>query len=135
MFVFTQWAAEDELLGIVADAVSRHGSSGVTIPVAPPLMRFSNPDECRRTLLAQGFTEVLVTRIELVWHGDQPEAVLDLIHGGAVRAAMLIEAQVARDRERIHAAILEAVRLRRTVDGRYLVRRPVLLAKGQKNVG
>lgn len=132
VFAFTQWAAEDELLGIVADAVSRHGNPGVDMPLAPPLMRFSNPDECRRTLLAHGFREVLITRIELVWHGGQPEAVLDLIQGGAVRAAMLIEAQVPRDRERVHAAILEAVKLRRTPDCRYLVRRPVVLAKGRR---
>jgi len=134
IFAFTQWAADDELLGIVAAAVSKHGNPGVIMPPAPPLMRFSNPDECRRTLLAHGFMEVLVTRIELAWHGDRPEAVLDLIHGGAVRAAMLIESQVPKDRERVQAAIVEAIRLRHAPDGRYILRRPIVLAKGQRPI-
>ena len=60
------------------------------------------------------------------------KAVIDLIYGGAVRAAMLIEAQTYADRERIHADILDAVRLRHTPDGRYLLRRPAVLAQGRK---
>src|SRR3954453_21469490 len=45
IFAFTQWAADDELLGIIAAAVSKHGNPGVIMPPAPPLMRFSDPDE------------------------------------------------------------------------------------------
>lgn len=134
IFAFTQWAADDELLGIVAAAVAAQGNPRVDLPPAPPLMRFSDPDECQRTLLAHGFTEVLVGRIALVWRGDRPEAVLDLIHGGAVRAAMLIESQVPKDRERIHAAILEAVSARRSSDGSYLVQRPAVLATGRRPI-
>lgn len=76
----------------------------------------------------------LVTRIDLAWFGNRPDAVLGLIHGGAVRAAMLIESQVPGDRERVHAAIVVTVRLRHTPEGKYVVRRPVLLAKGWKPV-
>jgi len=92
----------------------------------------SDPNECRRTLLAHGFTAILVTRVALEWRGDRPEAVLDLIHGGAVRAAMLIEAQATEDRQSIHAAIVEAVSTRRAPDGRYLVRRPAVLTERHK---
>ena len=133
VFAFTQWAADDELLEIVGDALASYGNLSVDMPPAPPLMRFSDPDECRRTLVAHGFGDVLVTRIALAWHADQPEAVLDLIKGGAVRAAMLIEAQMPGDRERVHAAIVHAVRLRRTPDGSYLVRRPAVLATGRRS--
>ena len=132
VFCFTQWAADDELLGIVGAAVTAHGDPAVAMPPAPPLMRFANPEECQRALLAQGFTDLLVKRIELVWQCARPEAVLDLIHGGAVRAAMLIDAQSSEDRERVQTAIVEAVRNRRTPEGRYLVRRPALLARGGK---
>jgi len=132
VYAFTQWAADDELLGIVATAVATHGDPGVNLPPAPPLMRFSNPDECRRTLLAEGFTEVLVAPLALTWRGDRPEAVLDLIHGGAVRAAMLIEAQAPEARDRIHGAIVAAVSGRRRPDGSYQVRRPAVLATGRK---
>jgi hypothetical protein len=97
-------------------------------------MRFSDPDECQRTLLEHGFEAALATRIDLVWRGDRPEAVLDLIHGGAVRAAMLIEAQAPVDRQRINAAILKVVSTRRAPDGGYLVRRPAVLTHGRKPV-
>ena len=132
VFVFTQWAADDELLGIVGTAVAAHGKPRVDdLPPTPPLMRFSDPNECQRTLLRHGFQTALATRIDLVWFGDWPEAVLELIHGGTVRAAMLIEAQAPEDRKRINAAILEAVSTRRAPGG-YLVRRPALLAQGHK---
>jgi SAM-dependent methyltransferase len=135
VFSFTQWATDDELLGIVGTAVATHGSPAVAMPPAPPLMRFANPDECQRALLAQGFTDPLVKRLELVWQCTNPEAVLDLIHGGAVRAAMLINAQSPGDHERVQAAIVEAVRSRRTPEGRYLLRRPAVLAQGRKPKG
>ena len=131
VFVFTQWAADDELLGIVGAAVAAYGNPRADLPPTPPLMRFSDPNECQRTLLRHGFQTALATRIDLVWFGDRPEAVLDLIHGGAVRAAMLIEAQALEDRQRINAAILQAVRTRRAAGG-YLLRRPAVLAKGHK---
>jgi SAM-dependent methyltransferase len=133
VFAFTQWAADDELLAMVAAAVAAHGNPNVDgLPPTPPLMRFSDPGECQRTLLAHGFEAALPTRIDLVWRGDRPEAVLDLIHGGAVRAAMLIEAQAPLDRQRINSAILEVVSTRRALDGGYLVRRPAVLAHGRK---
>ena len=131
-FAFTQWAADDELLGIVGAAVAAQGNPGVDLPPAPPPMRFSDPDECGRALRAQGFADVRVGRIALAWRGDRPEAVLDLIHGGAVRAAMLIDAQEPEDRARVHTAILEAVGARAAPDGGYVVRRPAVLAKGRK---
>jgi ubiquinone/menaquinone biosynthesis C-methylase UbiE len=133
VFAFTQWAADDELLAMVAAAVAAHGNPNVDgLPPTPPLMRFSDPGECQRTLLAHGFEAALPTRIDLVWRGDRPEAVLDLIHGGAVRAAMLIEAQAPLDRQRINSAILEVVSTRRALDGGYLVRRPAVVAHGRK---
>jgi SAM-dependent methyltransferase len=135
VFVFTQWAADDELLSIVAAAVATHGNPSVDdLPLTPPLMRFSDPGECQRTLSAHGFEAVSVTRIELVWRGDQPKAVLDLIHCGTVRAAMLIEAQSPVDRQRINSAILNVVSTRRAPDGGYLVRRPAVLAHGRRPV-
>jgi ubiquinone/menaquinone biosynthesis C-methylase UbiE len=131
-FAFTQWAMADELLAIVAAAVAAHGRPSADLPPAPPQMRFSEPEECRRTLVAHGFAGVSVTPIALEWRGGRPETALDLIHGGAVRAAMVIEAQAPEERGRINAAILDAVRARRAPDGSCVVRRPTLLAAGRK---
>ncbi|SEP38715.1 hypothetical protein SAMN02990966_05592 [Rhodospirillales bacterium URHD0017] len=60
---------------------------------------------------------------------ERPEALLDLIYAGAVRVAMILEAQEPVRRARIHEAILAAVRLRAGATG-FEIRRPVVLACG-----
>lgn len=130
-FAFTQWATDDELLGIVGTTVAAYGHADVALPAAPPLMRFSDPVECRRALEGQGFENVCVTSIPLVWRGERPEEVLALIHGGAVRASMLIEAQPPAVRQQVEAAIVDAVLARRTSGGDgFVLKRPALLAAG-----
>jgi SAM-dependent methyltransferase len=133
VFAFTQWAKDDELLGIVGSAVATHGRPDVELPPAPPLMRFADPAECQRTLLAHGFEAVSVTTLDLTWIGAEPEDALAMIHGGAVRASMLIEAQPPEQRALVEAAIVGAVRSRPapTGDG-FVVRRPAVLAMGKR---
>jgi ubiquinone/menaquinone biosynthesis C-methylase UbiE len=130
-FIFTQWARDDELLRIVLSAIAEHGEPVASLPDAPPPLRFSDPLECRRIMEAVGFANVLVDRIETVWTARQPEALLDLVYGGAVRAAMVLEAQQPARRDRIHDAILQEARAR-LLDGTVTVRRPVVMASGIK---
>lgn len=130
-YVFTQWAKDDEVLNIVLSAIAEHGTPIANLPDAPPPLRFSDPSECRRVLEASGFTEVRDERIETIWTAAQPEALLDLVYGGAVRAAMVLEAQEPTRRARIHDAILRAARAR-VSDGTVVIRRPVVMASGVK---
>jgi SAM-dependent methyltransferase len=130
-YLFTQWAKDDELLGIVLSAIADHGARVSNLPDAPPPLRFSDPAECRRVLEANGFAGVRDDRIEAVWTSERPEALLDLIYGGAVRVAMVLEAQEPARRARIHDAILGAAKAR-VKDGRVLIRRPVVMASGVK---
>jgi SAM-dependent methyltransferase len=130
-FVFTQWARDDELLGIVLSAIAEHGEPIAGLPDAPPPLRFSDPLECRRVLEASGFGEVRDERVETVWTARRPEALLDLVYGGAVRAAIVLEAQQPAHRDRIHEAILRATKTR-TSDGVVMIRRPVVMASGVK---
>ncbi len=131
-YVFTQWAKDDDLLGIVSSAVAEHGDRAVPLPAAPPPMRFSEPEECRRVLALQGFESVAVDRIDIEWKSDRAEALLELIYGGAVRAAMLLEAQEPASRARIHDAIIAAARARSASDT-IVIRRPTVLAYGKKS--
>jgi hypothetical protein len=101
------------------------------LPQAPPPRRFSDPAECRRVLAATGFTDVEDRRIEVAWTMERPEAMLDLIYAGAVRVAMILEAQEPGRRARIHEAILAAVRARASAST-FAIRRPVVLACGIK---
>jgi ubiquinone/menaquinone biosynthesis C-methylase UbiE len=128
-YVFTQWAQDDELLSIVLSAIAEHGKQVSSLPNAPPAMRFSDPLECRRVLEASGFTDARVERVETAWTARNPKALLDLVYGGAVRAAMVLEAQPPERRDRIHDAIVLAAEARAS-DGAVVIRRPVVMASG-----
>jgi SAM-dependent methyltransferase len=130
-YVFTQWALDDELLTIVLSAIAEHGEPVANLPTAPPPMRFSNPLECRRSLEAASFSDVRDARVETLWTTTKPETLLDLVYGGAVRAAMVLEAQEPTRRERIHDAIFQAARARIS-NGTVIIRRPVVIASGVK---
>jgi SAM-dependent methyltransferase len=130
-YVFTQWAKDDDLLRIVSSAIAEHGDRSIDLPAAPPPMRFSDPDECRRVLLSSGFDAVEVDRIDIEWKSNRAEALLELIYGSAVRAAMLIDGQEPERREKIHEAIVAAARAQSTGDA-ILIRRPTVIALGQK---
>lgn len=131
-YAFTQWALDDDLLQIVAAALAAHGRADVALPPAPPPMRFSDPAECRRALRSAGFRDVGTLRIDLQWRTDRAEAILDLIHSGAVRAALLLEAQEPERRARIHQAIIAAAETRRAGTD-IILRRPAVLASGKRH--
>lgn len=132
-YVFTQWAKDDEVLTIVLSAIADHGAAVSNLPAAPPPLKFSDPIECRRVLEATGFTDVRDERIEATWTADRPEELLDLVYGGAVRVAIVLEAQEPARRAQIHQAILSAAEAH-VSDGRVIIRRPVVMASGTKTV-
>ena len=102
------------------------------LPPAPPLFRFGDEGECRSALLAAGFTESRFRRLPLVWTGGSPEAVLDLLHRGTVRAAMLIEAQAPEVRAAIERAILRGAERYRVDAGGVMLRWPALLTVSRR---
>src|SRR6185437_14926029 len=108
-----------------------HGEPVAILPGAPPPMRFSDPLECRRSLEVAGFSEVQGDRVETIWTAREPETLLDLVYGGAVRAAMILEAQEPTRRARIHEAITQAATARIS-NGAVLIRRPAVMASGVK---
>jgi ubiquinone/menaquinone biosynthesis C-methylase UbiE len=130
-FVFTQWANDDELLGIVLSAIAKYGAPVTHLPDAPPTFRFSDPSECRRVLQASGFTDVRDDRVETICTIQGPDSLLELIYGGAVRAAMVLEAQEPMRREQIHDAVLQAAKANIS-NGVVVIRRPVVMAWGTK---
>jgi hypothetical protein len=128
-YVFTQWAKDDDLMRIVSSAIAEHGEQNIGLPAAPPPMRFS--DECRRVLLASGFERVAVDRFNIEWNSDRTEALLELICGSALRAAMLIEAQEPGRQAKIHNAMILASRVN-SAGNTIIIRRPTVMASGEK---
>ena len=63
-FGFTVWAKPVETagFGITLGAIPAHGDMNVALPEGPPFFRFSEWDECVRSLLQAGFVDSKVKR-------------------------------------------------------------------------
>jgi SAM-dependent methyltransferase len=109
---FTVWAPPDTAVGfgVVLDAIKRHGRLDVPLPPGPPFFRFSDAEECRRSLLALGFGAPEVVTVPQVWRLGSPDALFEVMYGGTVRTAGLLRGQTAEALEAIRAAIRAAVR-------------------------
>jgi SAM-dependent methyltransferase len=130
---FSVWATPDrhEFFALVLRAIQAHGRMDVPLPPAPPLFRFSDPEESSRVLAATGFVDVMVREEPLIWQAPSAEAIIDMIYKSTVRAAMLLERQAPEARERIHRAILDgAAQFAR--DGEYTLAFPAVIAAARK---
>lgn len=104
---FTVWADPEQSTGfrIVLRAVEAHGRTDVALPPGPPFFRFSDPEECIRTLTAAGFSDCRAFRLPLVWRIASAGALYDAYTEGAVRTAALLKAQTADATKAIQDAI------------------------------
>jgi hypothetical protein len=96
------------------------------------MFRFGDEGECRSALLAAGFGEPAFKKLPLVWTGDTPQAVLDILHRGTVRTPMLIEAQTPEVRQAIEQAILRGSERYRQPAGNIVIKWPALLATARR---
>lgn len=106
-FAFTVWTAPEVSVGfgMVLRAVQAHGTTDVPLPPGPPLFRFSEAGECRRSLEAVGFADVDTVTLPLVWRFPDPDAVFEAMQRGTVRNAGLLRAQTPAALEAIRAAV------------------------------
>ena len=108
-YAFTVWSPPDKtaFFRLVMDAVRAHGDMTVAMPEAPPMFRFADPEECRRTLMKAGFAAPEVSEIGLIWHPRSTSSVLDYIYKSSVRMPLLLNPQSDAARAKIHQDILE----------------------------
>jgi SAM-dependent methyltransferase len=106
-FAFTVWAGPEVSVGfgMVLRAVQAHGTTDVPLPPGPPLFRFSDAGECRRSLEAVGFAGVETVTLPLVWRFPDPDAVFEALQRGTVRNAGLLRAQAPAALAAIRAAV------------------------------
>ena len=109
-FAFTVWAKPEEARGfdIVLGAIRRHGSLEVGLPPGPPFFRFSDEAECRRTLLAAGFTAPQFRKIPQTWRLDSPQDLWEFMLGSTVRTGALLRAQAPQALAAIRAEVMAA---------------------------
>jgi SAM-dependent methyltransferase len=117
---FTAWVAEGNAVAdIVDNAVAEHAVP-VELPEGPPFYRFSDPDECRRTLTEAGFDgdSVRMETVTAVWRTPTPDRLFEAeLHAG-VRTSAVLRGQPPERLEAIRAAMAEGVR-RHADDGAF----------------
>lgn len=131
-YAFTVWMGppRHDFFRLVGDAIAAHGAP-VDLPPAPPMFRFADPDEARRSMEAAGFAGVTVAELPLVWKIAGPRDVLAYVEKCTMRVAMVLDRQTPEARARIHAAIADGAAEFRRGDG-YEVAWPAVLVSGRR---
>ena len=106
-FAFSVWAPPQETIGfgIVLRAVELHGEPRVELPEGPPFFRYSDPDECTRSLLVAGFESPSVTKVSQVWRLPAGDGLFNAMKDSTVRTAGLLRAQKASVLDKIRDAM------------------------------
>jgi SAM-dependent methyltransferase len=106
-YAFTIWAAPDQAVGfgMVLRAIRELGNPDVPLPEGPPFFRFSDADECRRTLGTAGFASVDVRVLPLIWRPPSADAVFDALSRGGVRTSAVLRAQTPEALAKIRTAV------------------------------
>jgi hypothetical protein len=94
-FAFSVWAKPEETIGfgIVLRAVELHGEPRVELPEGPPFFRYSDPEECQRSLLVAGFETPSVIKVKQVWRLPAGDGLFNAMKDSTVRTAGLLRAQ------------------------------------------
>jgi ubiquinone/menaquinone biosynthesis C-methylase UbiE len=111
-FGFTVWAKPDEAIGfgIVLRSIAAHGDPNVPLPEGPPFFRFSEPDECVRSLHAAGFESPKVVKVPQTWRLPSVESLFQFMKDGTVRTAGLLRAQKPEVLEQIRDAMRDELK-------------------------
>ncbi len=130
---FSTWASPQECtgFGLIYSAVQAHGQMDVPLPPGPDFFLFGDPAQCERSLQAAGFGSVTIAKVPQIWRVVSPDAPLDIILKGTVRAAALLRAQTPE----ALAAIRDAVRQGVTTyaqNGAFALPMPAIVAAAEK---
>ncbi len=109
---FTVWAKPEETVGfgITLGAIQTHGNMNVPLPDGPPFFRFSDPDECVRSLVSAGFANPQVIKIPQTWRLSSPDSLFETMRTATVRTAGLLRGQTPQALLAIRAAMGSAGR-------------------------
>jgi ubiquinone/menaquinone biosynthesis C-methylase UbiE len=132
-YAFSVWTTPDthEFFALVISAIQAHGNMDVPLPPAPPIFRFSDPEECKAVLENAGFVDTDVKEISPIWKATSGQQVLDMIYKGTVRTAAMLEYQAPEALEEIHNDILKGAEAYKTGDA-YNLAWPAVIASASK---
>jgi ubiquinone/menaquinone biosynthesis C-methylase UbiE len=104
---FTVWAKPEETVGfgITLRAIQTHGNMNVALPAGPPFFRFSEPEECVRSLLDAGFANPGVVKVAQIWRLPSAGALFEAMQRATVRTAGLLRGQTEEALSAIRGAM------------------------------
>lgn len=128
------WATADKAVGfgIALEAIQAHGNTNVGLPPGPSFFRFSDPQECRRTLEATGFIEPRSVEIPQTWRFPSVTGWIEGVERSTVRTAALLRAQSPEAYSKIRAAVEQRGRAYQRDDGRIELPMPAILTSAKK---
>jgi ubiquinone/menaquinone biosynthesis C-methylase UbiE len=132
-YAFSVWATPDshEFFALILSAIQTHGNMDVSLPPAPPIFRFSDPEECKTVLENAGFTDTNVKEIAPIWRATSGQQIFDVIYKSSVRIAAIMELQSPEALEEIHKDILKGAEAY-TKGDIYNIAWPAVIASGSK---
>ncbi len=131
---FTVWAKPDTAVGfgIVLNAIQTYGNTNIPLPSGPPFFRFSDPEECERTLLEAGFVSPTIIQISQLWSLPSPDILFEALFEGSVRTGPLLRSQSGEVLNVIRTTIREQAN-KYNKDGSIEIPMPAMLASAIKS--
>jgi SAM-dependent methyltransferase len=132
-FAFSVWDAPERAVGFgaVYAAIRAHGSLDVGLPAGPNFFLFSDPAQCKASLLSAGYIAPAVSVVPQVWRVPSAEVAVETILRATVRASATLRAQTPEARTAIVAAIKHSIEAYRDADG-YAISMPAVVASARK---
>jgi SAM-dependent methyltransferase len=132
-FAYASWCEAAKCIGfsMFYDAIRAHGSFEVGLPPGPNFFSCGNSDFAREMLSQVGFEGVLIKEVPLVWRVSSPDAVIEAISQGTVRAAAVLNRQSAESLAKIKQSLHERISGFRQ-NGFYAVPTPALVVVGRR---
>ena len=131
---FTVWAAPERtaVFRVAQSAAQTHGDPEAlaALPQGPAFFRFSDYDECVRTLSNAGYVECRAFEVPQIWRLASVDELLRALAQGTVRNRALLRAQSDEARARIERAVREGVANWLGADGTLDIPMPAVLASG-----
>jgi SAM-dependent methyltransferase len=132
-FAYASWCEAAKCIGfsMVYDAIRAHGSLDVGLPPGPNFFGYGDLKYASGMLGRAGFTDVSETEVPLVWRASSPDAIIEAISSGTVRAAAVLNRQSPENLAKIKQYLRERVS-GFAQEGAYAVPSPALVVTARK---
>ncbi len=107
---FTVWKPDAGHRRLTEAAMHAHGDTDVHLVAGPPAPFHDDAKACARAMREAGFAKPEITDLTLYAESQEPEHFAEVIEKSTVRTAARLHFQTPEARERIKAAMTEAVR-------------------------